>query len=232
MKKTIVLFTVVGALAFGCSSEEITKESSVPASVENQSKETLSKDTNKNTGTNKDTNKKVITKHEDKGTLITNVGAGRYVLGHQLPIPYPEDDYRIKKEVKEVMEEGEKREEITFVVTEGDEVTMRIVPMEKEDPDKVLRTMDALIILSPKYKTSKGIGVGSTIEDFISKYPDYSLWYSYISDRFVLKAPHFQVNFYLDAKDFIGKKDTSSDKVAVDKKDFKSGAKIQSIRVY
>ncbi len=225
MKKNIVLLVLIGALAFGCSSEETTKENTTSTNVEKHSKEKVGHEVNKNT-------KKIITKHEDTKKLITNGAVGRYVLGQQLPIPYPEDNYRITKEVEEVMEEGEKRKEITFKVTESGNYALKIIPMEGEDPNKSLRTMSELIVYSEKYKTGKGIGVGATIEDFIVQYPDYSLWYSYVGDQFVVQAPHLQAQFYLDAKDFKGKKDTSSDKVSLSKDDFAAGAKIQSIRVY
>ena len=36
-----------------------------------------------------------------------------------------------------------------------------------------LDKVDYIIIYSPKYKTSKGVGVGSTIEEVASKYPKY-----------------------------------------------------------
>ncbi|GHV38678.1 hypothetical protein FACS1894179_02450 [Bacteroidia bacterium] len=44
-----------------------------------------------------------------------------------------------------------------------------------------------IYIASEKFKTVEGIGINSTIEDFAEKYPDYSIYWSYIDDISLLQ---------------------------------------------
>ena len=90
-------------------------------------------------------------------------------------------------------------------------------------------------ITSPEFKTSEGLGVGATISDFIETYPDYSLWYTYVGDWFVLETPKYKgVQFKLDENGFLStQKDiTRRDQVALLLSDFNPETKITDIRIY
>ena len=90
-------------------------------------------------------------------------------------------------------------------------------------------------IFSSDYKTTKKISVGSTLEDFIEAYPKYSLWYTYISDRFIIDTEELElVQFQIEDSEYIGNKDSiaNSDRVMLERNKFKQKAKIISIRVF
>ena len=92
-----------------------------------------------------------------------------------------------------------------------------------------------ITILSDKYKTAEGIGVNSTIQDFITAYPDYTVWYTYISGMYVIETKQLEVQFLLDGDDYIGKEieiEIEGDIVFLKSADFKKDAKIKSVRIF
>jgi len=92
-----------------------------------------------------------------------------------------------------------------------------------------------ITILSDKYKTAEGIGVNSTIQDFITAYPDYTVWYTYISGMYVIETKQLEVQFLLDGDDYIGKEieiEIESDIIFLKSADFKKDAKIKSVRIF
>lgn len=89
-----------------------------------------------------------------------------------------------------------------------------------------------IIVLHSEYQTEEGIGVGSTIEEFIRAYPDYKIWYTYVSDRYVLQNSKSSIQFLLDEKGFIGEKEIQSEMTPLAVSDFKAGTLIEKIRVY
>ena len=89
-----------------------------------------------------------------------------------------------------------------------------------------------ILVLSPKYKTAKGIGVGSTIEEFITQYEDYKLWYTYVSDMYVIDTKSLKAQFLLNGEDYVEKVDFDSDYTPLLESKFKAGSKIQTIRFY
>ncbi|KXX69804.1 hypothetical protein [Flammeovirga sp. SJP92] len=90
-----------------------------------------------------------------------------------------------------------------------------------------------ITVLSPKYKTAKGIGVGSSIENFIEQYADYKLWYTYISDMYVIDTKTLKsTQFLLNGEDYVEEVDFDNDYTPLLESKFKEGAKIQTIRFF
>ena len=86
-------------------------------------------------------------------------------------------------------------------------------------------------IISEKLKTIKNIGIGSTIEDFESIYPDFEIWYTYISEIYVIETKSIKAQFILCVEDFIGDTNASGDMIILNKTDFKANSKIKEIRI-
>lgn len=91
-----------------------------------------------------------------------------------------------------------------------------------------------ITISNNKFKTDKNIGVESTITEFINSYPNYQIWYTYISNRFIIQSKDSKIQFILDNKNFIGNQDSlyENDSVELKKEDFLSNTKIIEIRIF
>lgn len=94
--------------------------------------------------------------------------------------------------------------------------------------------INEISISSKKFKTNENIGVGSTITEFINSYPNYKIWFTYISNRFVIQSKDSKIQFTLDNKSFIGNEDSlyENDSVELKKEDFLSNTIIKKIRIY
>ena len=53
-----------------------------------------------------------------------------------------------------------------------------------------------ILIKSKKFKTKENIGASSTIEDFIKEYPNYFIWYTYISNNYVIQSKDLEIQFF------------------------------------
>jgi len=83
------------------------------------------------------------------------------------------------------------------------------------------------------YRTPDDIGVGSTMVDFGKTYPDYSIWYTYVSDKYVIESKLLGgIQFILDKKDFLGKVDATQDIIDLQLENFKINSKIKSIIIF
>ena len=95
------------------------------------------------------------------------------------------------------------------------------------------KAVTEMLVHSNYYETEKGIHVGSTIHDFAVTYPDHQIWYSYISDRYVMDSPELEnVQFILDGDDYLKEPKGDSDMEILDQADFNVDAEIKAIRVY
>lgn len=103
--------------------------------------------------------------------------------------------------------------------------------------DIVLEKMaiQKLLIKSARCKTKDGISVNSSLSDFTKTYPDFEIFYSYVSDSFWASTKSLnEIQFHLDKESYIGSKDglNASDLVVLDLKDFNQNCKIVSIAVF
>jgi len=178
-------------------------------------------------------NKKETPENKPDINYILGVNkAGQFIKGEKAPTELP-SRYTIDKKSRLLEEEGNTWEEIYFQVSEnGNELLS--YKMGEDYNTKKNNVITGILVTSTKYKTSSNIGIGSTVEDFIKAYPNYSLWYTYIGDMFVIQDKSMKVQFLLDHKDYIGNKENLdfSDMVIVKTSDFKLNSKITSIRIY
>ena len=90
-----------------------------------------------------------------------------------------------------------------------------------------------ILIKHKIFRTEENIGVESTIDEFIDSYPDYYIWYTYISGMYVIESTDMKTQFLLDENGYIGKKELmAGDMVELSKEDFSSNTKIIAIRIY
>ncbi len=159
---------------------------------------------------------------------ISKNRVGFVVIGDSLIHKIPSNiSYELKTITRS--EEGVDYEIKTLTLNNNGTAMMRI---ELSEDDKV----NEISVLSALPVTKEDMGVGSSLQDFIVAYPDYKLWYTYVSDRFVLETNKLQgVQFLIDKKDYTGDKNklkTASDMIMLKSNDFKSDAVISSIRVF
>ena len=155
--------------------------------------------------------------------LITEKGVGDFVLGERIPAA---EGFEI---TEEIWSGGEGEDETVYVVSEKGEKALEIMPDYPEET-----VIFEIMIFSDGFHTEEGIKVGAALEDLVRAYPQYSLWYTYISDMFVFDAEgRSGTQFLLDGESFAGKQDLySGDSVQLSLEDFKPGTKITSIRIY
>jgi hypothetical protein len=161
----------------------------------------------------------------DENYLIKNDGVGIFRLGESIPFNNP--NYTIKKDF--VYPEG--IEEPIYIVFENGQKILTITPKYDYSKEEYSTDgIDGIEIFSSKFKTAEGIGVGSTIENFANKYPDFYIWGHY---NLVIETGRYgRFQFYLDENDFIGKDGYWDGGPKLGLSDFKKGSKIQGIRIY
>ena len=93
-------------------------------------------------------------------------------------------------------------------------------------------TIAVISVVSPKIVTSEGIGVGSTINDFIEAYPNYQIWWSYISDMCVIESNDHDFQCILNYGDLNLAPTITGDRTLLNKGDFSTAAQIERIRLF
>ncbi|WP_157966096.1 hypothetical protein [Cognataquiflexum aquatile] len=96
-------------------------------------------------------------------------------------------------------------------------------------------TIQKIWVGSRRCKTKDGISVNSSLSDFTKTYPDFEIFYSYVSDSFWASTKSLTgVQFHLDKECYSGSKDglNASDMVELDPKEFNQNCKIVSIAVF
>src|SRR5687767_13422476 len=125
---------------------------------------------------------------EKEKYLISYNQVGPFVIGSVLPGPTTLMKYQIRIEEKaRQTEEGVVNEAFTIIAENGSDL-LWIKPAIIADKTSTDNTISEIIIVSPKYKTLENIGIGSTLFDFQKAYPDNRLWYTYVTDMYVLET--------------------------------------------
>ena len=72
-------------------------------------------------------------------------------------------------------------EETSYVVSGKGVDLLTILPEYDYDTGNYTENIGEIIVLYDKFRTMDNIGVNSTIEEFQKAYPDFKLWYTYVS---------------------------------------------------
>jgi hypothetical protein len=108
---------------------------------------------------------------------------------------------------------------------------LNIAPEYDRQAEKYSDNIGSITVLSPKYMTNEGIGVGSTIEEFTEKYPDPKLWYTYVSGMYIIETDKLNIQFMLREKDFSGTMVIKGDMTTLNYSDFAPESKIIKVRI-
>ena len=164
--------------------------------------------------------------------LIADQQAGPFKIGDELPGPATMMKYKMRVEQQtRQTEEGPVTEPVT-IIGEGDEDLLWLKPGILSSSAEYSSTITEIIVVSSKYKTEKQIGIGSSLTDFRMAYPDAKVWYTYVSQMYVAETDQVKVQFILNGDDYTGAKpEIESDITPMMLSDFKTGAKIQRIRI-
>lgn len=165
--------------------------------------------------------------------VISSKNVGLFTVGAEVPnLP---SELKIRQFVAREESEGELGPELTHnvIFNQLEDVLELIMDHQMDDEHHEDKNIQEMLVLSNYYETAKGIGVGSSIEDFQEAYPDAHIWYTYVSDRYILETDEIQdVQFYLDGADCNITPTGETDAEDIDLIDFNVGSKIQKIRVF
>lgn len=94
--------------------------------------------------------------------------------------------------------------------------------------------IEEITVFSPRFKTEQKIGVGSTLKEFLSACQDYTLNYTYVSERYFLTCKNTgDLQFQLDPVGYQGKPITPKSDIKVLKpENFKEDTKITAVRIF
>ncbi|MBD0404338.1 hypothetical protein [Flammeovirga sp. EKP202] len=166
--------------------------------------------------------------------LIQENQAGIFKVGEELPLVDARGlFYKIEEKFDVVSTpNGDIKDPYYLFSTDGEALVK--ITMEYDDATGAYNdTIAEIEVFSPKYKTAKGVGVGSTVVTFIEKYADYKLWYTYISDMYVIDTKTLKsTQFLLNGEDYVEEVDFDSDYTPLMESKFKAGSKIQTIRFF
>lgn len=162
--------------------------------------------------------------------LIEGNAAGEFKLGN---------DISTESELFEIMEdaiimqgEGETWEETVYKVEYNGEFAAELYPYYNYEDDTYDNTIGEMKLYSGMFQTPEGIGVGSTIEDFVAVYEDHDVWYTYVSGMYVIETPGINAQFLLDENGFDGEPEITGDMTVLEVSDFAVDTKIIKIRMF
>jgi|GEM_PF-3455173 len=136
-------------------------------------------------------------------------------------IPFNIDDYSVKKDIIQRGFEGD---------PDIYEYTLYIIQKNGHDIMNIFG--EEIMVISDIVKTFENIGVNSTIEEFAGAYPDFGIFYTYVSNKYWLSTDRYQrIQFLLDGDDFTAEWDGSTI-IELTVSDFKPNSKINKIRIY
>lgn len=230
MRKILILTTFLSVLIFGCNTQPNSNERKEKDLLEKEIK-LLKKEKELLQNENSQNENKIDENKADKNYLLLDKAVGKFKIGSSIPFPETSDDYKITKEIQTRMTEEGAEDETVYIVFKKDKEIMQLKLKYDYDIGKYTQNIGEILLTSSFVKTLGGIGVGSTIEDFINQYPDHNFWYTYVSGMYVLEANKINGQFILDEKDFVGNLNITSDMNVLKKSDFKQGSRILKIRI-
>ena len=136
--------------------------------------------------------------------IIESGQVGPYKIGDPIPSTGQFDNFEIEASTETVAEEGETYEKPFNILSVENQEKIRFDFKYDSYTSAFVPLIREIIVTAPECKTAKGIGAGSTIEEFIKAYPDYTLWFTPLSDMFILETSELTVQFILKGEDFIG----------------------------
>ena len=173
-----------------------------------------------------------------KISIQENIETGQiYLIGETQHGAFPilifscRDAFHEFAEIVQLAMEGMQTKEYIVSKNDKDLLTFQLRPISFGGVDVLVGDIR---VTSPEFKTKEGIGVDSTVSDFIKAYPNYRFWYSQEEgEHFVINTSSDKENlqFFLDRSGLLNP-DKSFYPTRATISDFKTDAKIVSVRVY
>ncbi len=162
---------------------------------------------------------------------ITSGSAGDFNLGEA--IPASSDEFDVKEEVAIFESEEGPYEETVYKVSAENEELLQLSPAYNYETGEYMDEIGEINIFSDRFQTAEGIGAGSSLTDFMEAYPDYKIWYTYVSDMFVIETESLAVQFLIDGEGYKGDyPEITGDMIELSKEDFETDTKIVMVRMY
>lgn len=165
--------------------------------------------------------------------VLESKNVGIFSIGQEVPnLP---EGLKIRQFLEAEQTEEGPGEELTHnvIFNQLEDVVELIMDHQMDDEHHEDKNIEEMWVLSNYYETAEEIGVGSTIEEFQDAYPNAQVWYTYISDRYIVETEDLpNVQFLLKAEDCIKIPNFDSDQSTMKFEHFNEGSKIQKIRVY
>jgi hypothetical protein len=165
----------------------------------------------------------------NKISINNNGITGIKVGGKLSSIP---QDYFVKKTY---YYDNEGKQNPKYELSKNGIVELEVYPNWIDQSSEYGDLIEQIIIFSKSLKTETGIGVGNNLEQFVNSYTQYTLWYTYVSDSFVIDTDNLKnIQFSVSQEDFIGEKDKlgNSDMDLLNISQFKNNTQIKSIRIF
>lgn len=162
---------------------------------------------------------------------ITSGSAGDFNLGEA--IPTSSDEFEVKEEIETFESEEGPYEETVYNVSAENEELLQLSPAYDYETGEYLDEIGEINIFSDRFQTAEGIGAGSSLNDFMETYSDYKIWYTYVSDMYVIETEDLDIQFIIDGEGYKGDyPEITGDMVELSKEDFEDDTKIISVRMY
>ena len=174
------------------------------------------------------------TEHRIAKTLgtISNGQVGVYKVGSTIPVPDSSDSYIMRKTTQIRQTEEGPTEDLSYILSSGGEELLVFIPELDHKNGGYTDRIGEIKVISGRFKTKNGIGVGSTLQDFVAAYPDYRIWTTYVSGMYVVESRAIRAQFLLSKTDYVGGKIHYTSEIAdLDLSDFRKDARIFMVRV-
>jgi len=217
MKRLLFPILLSGVILFSCDDSKQSKNDEAVDSENSESSDVDSSDSkNEPISDNKQT-----WQISDDGCLLATPGE---------PDPDLDDNFKVDFRVESRMEEGETYDVPKAFIFQNKELLVECEMDQQGDTAEI----SGLKIHSNRFKTEEGIGVGSTMEEFMSTYPEFRLWYTYVGDFITFDTPEYSsIQFHINRADYLPEEILfDTDMEILDPKDFKEDAEIAVVRIY
>ena len=171
-------------------------------------------------------------KVEDK-FLISNSKVGDFQIGEIVNMDIS-NGYIIEKATRSEFIEGDTYEYPILKMSLNGDLHLSVQTTSESKDDFENSPIQEITVISNKYLTNEGIGVGSTIKEFFEEYPNSELYHYVETNQYCIR--NNSTTYFLTSEDFIGKIDWDNQESHLVAKlkvsDFKTDSKISQIIVY
>lgn len=164
----------------------------------------------------------------DKNFLISKNTVGQFVIGSKIPIS---SDFLIEKKSKNYNPESN-IDGFYYIISQNGKKLLEIEMEYNFNTNKNSDKISAIGIFSDKFKTDKGIGINSTLQEVSKKYTKNKITRQDYINQNELLTEECGIYFHLEDKGFVGiNRDDGEGVMNCNLKDFKTETKIISIFV-